>query len=313
MLDTMGFDGVDIDWEYPGGNGADYKQTPNSEKKAEIENYPLLLSAIRCAVGKDKLISLTVPALERDMLAFTHEHTPKIWKSVDFVNIMTYDLMNRRDNITKHHTDINGSLAAIDHYLDVLSLPAAKANLGLAFYAKYFTADPAYPCETGLGCTTVLLEDAEGVDTGLSAAMTFEAANFVSAPTNLTETTDGSCGASVGFYCKTGDCCSAYGYCVSAADYCGTNCLSDYGVCSSTSMGDLFKTAMANGITDEEAGGQYYYVDNNLFWTWDTAALIEKKMTEIVQAKGLGGIMAWSAGEDSYDWSHILAMQKGAK
>lgn len=71
---------------------------------------------------------------------------------------------------------------------------------------------------------------------------------------------------------------------------------------------------MANGVTDEEAGGQYYWDSGNaLFWTWDTAALVERKFEEIVRARGLGGVMAWSAGEDSYDWSHILAMQKGAK
>jgi chitinase len=45
----------------------------------------------------------------------------------------------------------------------------------------------------------------------------------------------------------------------------------------------------------------------------DTPALISRKFTEIVEARGLGGVMAWSAGEDSYDWSHLLALQKGAR
>lgn len=71
---------------------------------------------------------------------------------------------------------------------------------------------------------------------------------------------------------------------------------------------------MANGVTDESEGGQYYYDSaNNLFWTWDTPALIAQKFTDIVKTKGLGGVFAWSAGEDSYDWSRILAMQKGVK
>lgn len=211
MLDTMGFDGVDIDWEYPGGNGADYKQNPNSGKVSEIETFPLLLSAIRDAIG-DKLLSIAVPGKEGDMIAYTTEQAPTIWKSLDFVNVMTYDLMNRRDNITTHHTSLAGSLAAIDYYLNTLSLPASKANLGFAFYAKYFTVNSTLPCENGLGCTTVLLENEDGSDTGKSAAVTFETANFADPPTNLTETTDGSCGANVFFKCKAGDCCSVYGY-----------------------------------------------------------------------------------------------------
>lgn len=295
MLDSLGFDGVDIDWEYPAGNGADYKQNPNSGKTAEIENFPLLLAAIKSAIG-DKELSIAVPGLERDMIAYTAEQAPAIWEAVDFVNIMAYDLMTRRDNITAHHTSVQGSLKVIEHYLDVLALPADKATLGFAFYAKYFTTDPAYPCETGLGCTTVLLEAEDGSDTGKSAAMTFEKENYATAASNLTETPDGSCGAAVGYFCKAGDCCSAYGYCGNTAEYCGTNCLSEYSqnTCTAVSISTLFKAAMANGTTDEVEGGEYYYDSaNNVFWSWDTPELIAQKFEEIVKAKGLGGVMAW--------------------
>ncbi|TVY34662.1 Endochitinase B [Lachnellula subtilissima] len=315
MINTLGFDGVDIDWEYPGGNGADYKLngTTNDKKVSEVETYPLLLAAIRNAIGEDKLLSIAVPGLERDMIALTPSHAPLVWDSVDFVNVMTYDLMNRRDNVTKHHTDVNTSLATITHYLDVLSLPAEKANLGFPFYARYFKTDPASSCTNGLGCKTVLLENpTDGSDLGMSGTMTFESSNFVSAPTNLTEGTDGTCGASVAQKCPAGACCSTYGYCGTTADYCGSNCLLDYGNCTGVPATSTFKTAMANGITDEEAGGEYYYdSENNVFWTWDTPALIERKFTEIVNAKGLGGVLAWSAGEDGHDWSHVLALQKG--
>lgn len=314
MLKTHGFDGVDIDWEYPGGNGADYRQIPNSDKVSEIETYPLLLAAIRRAIGDDKLLSVAVPGRLGDMIAFTPEKAPSIWSSVDFVNLLTYDLMDRRDNITTHHTSVNGSLTTVNHYLDVLSLPASKAILGFAFYAKYFTVDTNYPCTNGLGCVTVLLENPDGSDTGKSGAITFEAANYASTPANLTVTPDGSCGPLVGHFCQPGDCCSAYGYCGNTPPYCGTNCLSAYGTCDGASISDEFNAAMANGTTDEAAGGEYYWDSKNaLFWTWDTPSLIARKFTEIVKARKLAGVMAWSAGEDSYDWSHILALQKGVK
>ncbi|KAL2867376.1 glycoside hydrolase family 18 protein [Aspergillus lucknowensis] len=175
MLDETGADGVDIDWEYPGGNGEDYKQIPNSEKAWEIESYPKLLTEIRTALGAEKLISAAVPGLPRDMLAFTQGTIPSIAASLDFFNIMTYDLMNRRDTVTKHHTGIRLSLEAIDAYV-ANGVPPEKANLGFAFYVKWFRTDPDGYCSKDhvLGCRTVLMEDPNtGADLGQAGAFSW--------------------------------------------------------------------------------------------------------------------------------------------
>jgi chitinase len=201
---------TDIDWEYPGGNGQDYKQHPNSEKVSEIETYPLFLQAIRDAIGKDKILSIAVPGLQRDMIAFTKEHGPSIFAPVDMVNVMSYDLMNRRDNVTKHHTPVQGSLDTINSYLDI-GMPAEKANLGFAYYAKYFTTDPTSDCATQpIGCKVVAMENADGSDNGKSGAFTFETINMAPAPSDLKTSTDGTCGTSKG-KCPDGQCCSQYG------------------------------------------------------------------------------------------------------
>jgi len=118
MVETTGADDVDIDWEYPGSNGEDYKIHPNEEKAWEIDAYPQLLTDIRNSIGSEKIISAAVLGLKRDMLAFTHNTIPKIMKSVDFLNIMTYDRMNRRDHVTKHHTGVVASLKAPDAYAE---------------------------------------------------------------------------------------------------------------------------------------------------------------------------------------------------
>ena len=80
---------IDIDWEYPGGNGADYRQVPNSEKAYQIDAFPKVLAAIRTAIGEDKLLSIAVPGKKGDMIAFTQENSPKIWPSVDYINVST--------------------------------------------------------------------------------------------------------------------------------------------------------------------------------------------------------------------------------
>lgn len=147
------------------GNGEDYKQVPNSEKVWEIEAYPLLLAELRAALGPDKIISAAVPGLERDMLAFTPATVPRIMESLTFLNVMTYDMMNRRDNVTKHHTGVALSLAAVDAYISRGARPDS-INLGFAFYTKWFRTQE---CERGheVGCPTVLMEDpATGADLG---------------------------------------------------------------------------------------------------------------------------------------------------
>jgi chitinase len=172
------------------------------------------------------------------------------------IQVMSYDLMNRRSNVTSHHTGIQDSIRTIDTYIE-RGMDANKLILGFAFYAKWFTTQAGVQCDTPTGCPTAELEKADGTDTGLSGAVTFEAANHVE--------------------------------------------------------GD-FLNAIRNGKEDAEGGGQWYWdAQKSVYWTWDTPALIARKFDEIVKPKGLGGVMAWSLAQDSYDWSRFKAMQTGVK
>ncbi|KAK0669140.1 glycoside hydrolase superfamily [Cercophora samala] len=173
MVRVTGADGVDIDWEYPGGNGEDYKQVPNPSKSWEIQAYPLLLAEVRAALGPSFIISAAVPGLKRDMLAFTRETVPRIMRHLDFLNVMTYDLMNRRDTVTKHHTGIDLSLEALEAYIAAGAAPQ-ELNLGFAFYVKYFRTQHEECLDDPIGCPTVLLEDpSTGADLGQAGAFSW--------------------------------------------------------------------------------------------------------------------------------------------
>lgn len=108
------------------------------------------------------------------MLAFTPSTIPLISSSVDFLNIMTYDLMNRRDNITKHHTGLSLSSISINAYLDA-GLEPRKANLGFAFYVKWYKTNPNADCKHHIpSCKTVLMEDpVTGADLGQAGAFSW--------------------------------------------------------------------------------------------------------------------------------------------
>lgn len=166
-------------------------------------------------------------------------------------------------NQTRHHTDVAGSLASVDTYIS-RGMDPAKINLGLAFYAKWFTTAEGIECTAPIGCPTVVLEDESGIDTLCSGAVTFEQANYDYPP--------------------------AYGVPLS------------------------FTTAMQNGKTDEEHGGQWYWdAPSRLFWTWDTPDLIQRKFDTVIASRGLGGVFSWSLGQDSHDWSHLQAMRRGVE
>jgi chitinase len=91
-------------------------------------------------------------------------------------------------------------------------------------------------------------------------------------------------------------------------------CQPGYGNCHNVTVLGSFSRALEHGQTDLAGGGQYYWdPEAHLFWTWDTPELIVKKYEEIVKGKGLGGIMAWSLGEDSADWSRLAALAEMLK
>lgn len=97
-------------------------------------------------------------------------------------------------------------------------------------------------------------------------------------------------------------------------EFCQAGCLSDYGTCKGISITDSWRKAQKDGKADQKGGGQYYFdSENNLFWTWDTPEFIARKFKEIVAEKKLGGVMAWSLGEDTYKFEHLQAMQKGVE
>ncbi|POS69205.1 chitinase 18-11 [Diaporthe helianthi] len=85
-------------------------------------------------------------------------------------------------------------------------------------------------------------------------------------------------------------------------------------MCEAPVTTETFQRVYQSGKMDAAEGAVWFIDDQtNTFWTWDTPEIIVKKFTDIVAPLQLGGIMAWSFGEDSFDYAHVKALQDGYK
>ncbi|MHA0043607.1 glycosyl hydrolase family 18 protein [Deinococcus sp. PEB2-63] len=147
------FDGIDIDWEYPGGGGLAY----NTVSAADRQNFTLLLQEFRRqldAVRPGLLLTIAAPG-GPDKIA--NQDPAGYRAAVDWVNIMTYDFRGAWDagGPTNFHsnlyTDPNGPGSgpaktysvdtAVNAFLNA-GMPANKIVIGVPFYGRGWTGVP---------------------------------------------------------------------------------------------------------------------------------------------------------------------------
>ncbi|MEG2813263.1 MAG: glycosyl hydrolase family 18 protein [Oscillospiraceae bacterium] len=167
-------DFVDIDWEYPGlyrdPDTVDNKNdegTVHADKVNDKANYIKLLQDLRTAldkqgveVGKKYELSAALPiAPEKVEVGID---VAKMFKLLDFGNIMTYDINGAWSELTGHHANLYGNPKdpeyakgwsvdqSIKFYMDQ-GAPPDKLVIGSAFYSRGWGnveakgTDPALP------------------------------------------------------------------------------------------------------------------------------------------------------------------------
>ncbi len=164
------FDGIDIDWEYPGGGGND----GNVVRPEDGHNYTLLMQEFRrqlSALGeqshKHYLLTDAVPSGEGKQ---SQLEVAKVAKSVDWMNLMTYDFhgsweaQGPTDNNANLYSDPRDAAATnkgysvervVEDYLD-RGVPSDRLVLGVPFYGYGWTGvqnggtNGLYQAATGL-------------------------------------------------------------------------------------------------------------------------------------------------------------------
>lgn len=168
VMKRYGFDGIDIDWEYPGGGGLD--QAGIGDPASDGRNFVAFLRALRAELdrqgaldGRKYYLSIAAPAGDDKIAMFD----PKaVADTVDWMNVMAYDfhggwesktgfnspMVNADANPSMRTWSVTGSLGL---YLDGANgrpgVPASKLVLGVPFYGRGWNNVAPGPQGDGLG------------------------------------------------------------------------------------------------------------------------------------------------------------------
>ncbi|KAI5861929.1 hypothetical protein GGS23DRAFT_605878 [Durotheca rogersii] len=141
FMKQYGYDGVDLDWEYPGA-------PDRGGQDGDVENFVLLLQTMRRTFdssGSRFGITFTAPSSYWYLRWFD---LPGLIKYADWINLMSYDLHGvwDRDNpigsIVQGHTNLTEIKLAAELFWRV-GVPPGKLVMGFGFYGRAFTlSDP---------------------------------------------------------------------------------------------------------------------------------------------------------------------------
>ncbi|WP_102388542.1 MULTISPECIES: glycosyl hydrolase family 18 protein [Vibrio] len=136
------FSQVDIDWEYPGGGGAE----ANGADPSDGDNYALLIQELRSALdsANKQTVKIAIAAgapktkLDASNLKILTEN------GVDIIHLMTYDFFGtgwaeeiaHHTNLLTYKSDGYSSEASIDYMIDVLGIDASVIHIGYAAYSR---------------------------------------------------------------------------------------------------------------------------------------------------------------------------------
>lgn len=220
-------------------------------------------------------MSAAVPARNRSLSYITNATVPRIFASLDFINVMAYDLT---ENYTAHASGIQTSMRGMDALLRAGVRPDVM-TFGYPFYWRWSQVDAsnrtacttprvAYPPEVGVFPPGVGCLVARQADPRTNTSV--QVAGQVSWNDGLPRD-------------------------------------------DPPGLRPAFLRAMLDGGQWDDVGGGHYYFDleTGMFFSWDSPYAILTKLDGIVDRLGMLGVSAWALGEDGRLWEHMNALNDG--
>lgn len=136
-------DGIDLDWEYPAIEGYPGHKYQSSDRG----NFTALVKSLRSILGDPHEISFAAGGFN-DFLKKSIDWK-EVMSVVNFVNLMSYDLVNGFSTSTGHHTPLYSTTQQMEstdnaiRYLTAVGVPPNKIVIGSAFYARTWERAPA--------------------------------------------------------------------------------------------------------------------------------------------------------------------------
>ncbi|MCH2224434.1 MAG: glycosyl hydrolase family 18 protein [Crocinitomicaceae bacterium] len=142
LIQTYNFDGIDLDWEYPG-------YAPHGGTPQDFTNFTLLLQEIRTAIDNygqsiGKTMQLTV-AVGAGPDRMADVDWPAVNPLLDIINLMSYDFFGAWDATTNHNAPLTAPAQgdptfnltySVNALTGTYGIPSSKITAGIAFYGR---------------------------------------------------------------------------------------------------------------------------------------------------------------------------------
>lgn len=156
------FDGIDIDWEFPvagGEPGTPARPADRADATALLEQFRTQLDALGARTHRHYLLTAALPAYRAPNGSYTPATSwdlPAVARTVDWINLMTYDLTNDSSRETDFESalepstgdpgpsapDGGNTVAGAVAFYEAAGVPASSIVVGAPFFGHVFTHVP---------------------------------------------------------------------------------------------------------------------------------------------------------------------------